>query len=242
MRPQHVPRINLRYWLGITLASVFGTNMGDLYAHDSGLAILPGLGVLGVLCAMVFIVEHFDTGARELYYWLVIIIIRSGATNIADYSAYRMRIPALALNAGLIIMLIVLAVLQRRTTTPEASPAARLPATGVIYWIAMLTAGVLGTVLGDVCEHSAGDGPAAVALAAVLAVVLWWRRRSVGPFYWLIVAVARTAGTAIGDWLAEDRTLNIGLPFSTLITGLLFVGLLYLWRPRGMTVTASDSL
>jgi uncharacterized membrane-anchored protein len=80
-----------------------------------------------------------------------------------------------------------------------------------------------------------------VALAAVLAAVLWWRRRSVGPFYWLIVAVARTAGTAIGDWLAENRALGIGLPFATLMTGLLFAGLLFLWRPRSMTATAGAS-
>jgi uncharacterized membrane-anchored protein len=238
MHPQHVPRINLRYWLGITLASVFGTNMGDLYAHESGLSILPGLGVLAVLCAVVFLVEHLDTGARELYYWLVIIIIRTGATNIADYTAYRLRVPELGLNAGLILMLVLLAVVQRRTTTPKESSAARLPATGGSYWVAMLTAGVLGTVLGDVCEHFFGKGLAAVALAAVLAAALIWRRGGIGPFYWLIVAVARTAGTAIGDWVAENRTLNIGLPFSTLMTGLLFVGLIVVWRPRSMPATA----
>ncbi len=46
----------------------------------------------------------------------------------------------------------------------------------------------------------------------------------------MIVAVARTAGTGIGDWLAENRTLNVGLTCSTLVTGLLFMGALLLWR------------
>ncbi len=30
MKPIHVPRIDNRYWLAILLASVFGTNIGDL--------------------------------------------------------------------------------------------------------------------------------------------------------------------------------------------------------------------
>jgi len=39
MKAIHVPRINARYWYAITLASVFGTNLGDSYSHDSGLGI-----------------------------------------------------------------------------------------------------------------------------------------------------------------------------------------------------------
>jgi uncharacterized membrane-anchored protein len=232
MRAQHLPKITLRYWSGITLASVFGTNLGDLYAHESGLGILAGLGVLAILCAVVFAVERVDDAAREIYYWLVIIIIRTGATNIADYTAYRLHVPEPVLNSGLIILLAGLAYAQSRPSIAAAAggSADRLPATGILYWLAMLTAGVLGTVLGDVCEHAFGEGAAAVALSIALIGVLLLRRQLVGSFYWLIIAVARTAGTAIGDWLAENRQLNIGLTYCTLMTGLLFVGILVLWR------------
>ena len=79
--------MNKRYWTAITLASVFGTNTGDLYAHESGLGIAKGLAVLALLIAVVFAIERFKHRRHEAYYWLVLILIRTGVTNIADYLA-----------------------------------------------------------------------------------------------------------------------------------------------------------
>ena len=50
--------------------------------------------------------------------------------------------------------------------------------------------------------------------------------------YWVIIGLARTAGTAIGDWIAESRIFNIGLPVATLIAAAGFVAVLLLWRPK----------
>ena len=101
----HTPRVDARYWTAITLASVFGTNMGDLYAHESGLGLVPGLAVLALLAAVVFVMERFEKFRHEAYYWLVIILISTGATNIADYLAFRLRVPPVALTLGLIALL-----------------------------------------------------------------------------------------------------------------------------------------
>jgi hypothetical protein len=86
--------------------------------------------------------------------------------------------------------------------------------------------------VGDICERAIGEGVAATrVLLAVLAAV---RKRAAQliALYWTTVAVARTAGTAIGDWLAENKLLYVGLTTSTLITGVLFVAVLTLWRSR----------
>ncbi len=48
--------------------------------------------------------------------------------------------------------------------------------------------------------------------------------------YWIAVAVARTAGTDIGDWLEESKVLHVGLPLSTLLSGTAFVAVLALWK------------
>jgi uncharacterized membrane-anchored protein len=234
MKQIHLPAINLRYWTGITLASVFGTNLGDLYAHESGLGLGIGLLVLLVLAGAGFVAERRDSRPHELWYWLVIILIRTGATNIADYLAFRLRLPSPALAIGLCVLL---AGLAWRThflagDRQRAVHGARaLPDTDAVYWLAMLTAGVLGTVAGDDASHLLGLKEAAVGLLGLLLVSLALiRNRWSIMAYWAVVAVARTAGTAVGDFLSESRSLHLGLARSTLLTGLAFVAVLVVWR------------
>ncbi len=231
----HTPRVDARYWTAITLASIFGTNLGDFYAHESGLSIGAGLAVLALLAAIVFVVERFETRRHEAYYWLVIILIRTGATNIADYLAGRVHIPPLPLTLGLIVLLCLFGWGTHRPARNNSKASQALPTTNAAYWLAMLTAGVFGTVEGDICSHLVGEGVASLGLAVLLAAVLLagrGRAAQVIALYWTTVAVARTTGTAIGDWLAENKMLPIGLSASTLITGIAFVAVLILWRSQ----------
>ena len=235
MQTRHVPTIDRRYWVGIAFASIFGTNLGDFYVHESGLGLGLGLLPLVILFAAAYRLEAQDGRAHEVYYWLAIIIVRTGATNIADYLAYRVRIPALLLTFGLAALVAVPAwsgsVPRARAHGDGASRT--LAKTNLTYWAAMLAAGVFGTVVGDVCSHRFGQGPASIGLATVLAVLLAAAKSGVETrvaVYWFAVALARTAGTCIGDWCAENRILHLGLPLSTLLTGTAFVAILMVWR------------
>jgi len=235
MQTQHVPKIDRRYWFGIVAASIFGTNLGDLYVHESGLGLGLGLLVLVALFAVIYWIETKDRMAREAYYWLAIIIIRTGATNIADYLAFRVRIPGLLLAGGLAALIAMLAwrvsVLPPPAGRDSTSPT--LARTNLTYWAAMLAAGVFGTVAGDICSHHFGQGPASIGLSVMLASLLVATRSRVSSdiaAYWCAVSLARSAGTCIGDWSAENRILHIGLPVSTLLTGTLFVAILIVWR------------
>jgi uncharacterized membrane-anchored protein len=238
MQTRHVPTINARYWAGITLASVFGTNMGDLYAHDSGLGLLGGLPLLLVLFLLIYAVERFDKRSHDAWYWLCIIVLRTGATNIADYAAGRrgLGIDRVTLSIGFGLLLALLAWwLGRVERRGEQSLLKTVPDTDAGYWVTMLTAGVFGTVLGDLCEHLFGDTPAAIGLALVLAVVLAAYRKfaySALAAYWLVIATARTTGTAIGDWLAESPIFHLGLPLCTALTGAALAMVLVLWPGR----------
>ncbi|WP_195763491.1 hypothetical protein [Duganella guangzhouensis] len=220
MKTVHIPAVNPRYWTAITLASICGTNLGDLYAHTTHLGIMQGLLILCVIAAAVFAAERADQRVHEAYYWLVILIIRTGATNIADYLAFRVHIPMPVLIVGLAAALAMLAWRTRRDAAT-----ASVPNTDAAYWIAMLIAGVFGTVSGDALSHLIGQGYASICLSLLLAAVLWWNPGA--GAYWLIVATARTAGTAIGDWLAENQLMNIGLPLCTLITVCVFASVLF---------------
>ena len=245
MQLRHVPTINARYWAGIALASVFGTNMGDLYAHNSGLGLLGGLPILLVLFLAVYVVERFDKGTHDAWYWVCIIILRTGATNIADYAAGRrgLHIDRLVLSIGFGVLLAVLAWWLGRTERKAGVDALKtVPTTNAGYWITMLTAGVLGTVLGDYFEHAVGDDAAMIGLAVALAAALLAYRKEGGlgllTAYWFTVAVARTAGTAIGDWLAENTHMALGLPISTAVSGAALALVLLLWPGKQTAATA----
>jgi uncharacterized membrane-anchored protein len=106
----------------------------------------------------------------------------------------------------------------------------------------MLVAGVFGTVFGDLCEHLMGEGIAALVLSAALALALLsYQRGALKPIhaYWLTIATARSTGTAIGDWLAEQSPLKLGLPLCTLLTGLILAAVLMFWRTRAPSGTAN---
>lgn len=236
MQIAHIPKVNARYWSAITFASLFGTNMGDLYAHEAHLGIVLGTSLLAILAAGVFLLERRDALPREIYYWLVIVVIRTGATNIADY--FKHILPWVLFGAILTGLLAVFAWLSfRGDARREAEAEARgMPDTGVAYWLAMLSAGVFGTFIGDVCSKLVGKGPASLGLGALLLVaLLTWRRNEAHRFwlYWVALAIARTAGTAMGDWLAENKILDIGLPISTLITGSILLLILVAWPRKG---------
>jgi uncharacterized membrane-anchored protein len=246
LKTTHTPRIDARYWTAITIASIFGTNMGDLYAHDSGLGLIGGVPILIALFLAVYVAERFDRMTHQVYYWLCIIIMRTGATNIADFMAGRhgWHIDRWLLSAALAVILAAFAVWAHRAHHAANGPEAgkTLPDTNPLYWAAMLTAGVFGTVLGDAVQHLIGQGVASIVLAIVLAGALLVYRKGVLPMalgYWLTVGVARTAGTAIGDWLAENKIIELGLPLATAITGVCFVTVLLLWRSRPKAVTGA---
>ena len=235
MQTRHVPTIDRRYWFGITFASIFGTNLGDFYAHESGLGLALGLLLLVLLFVATYLVEAKDRTAHETYYWLAIIVIRTGATNIADYLAFRVRIPPLLLAAALASTIAALAWRNaaRRVRVDLETSDPTLAQTNLTYWAAMLAAGVFGTVVGDVCSHRFGQGPAAIGLGVLLVALLVTaksRAASRVAVYWSAVALARTAGTCMGDWFAESKKLHVGLPLSTLLTGTAFVAILTLWR------------
>ena len=239
MHARHIPDINTRYWFAITLASVFGTNMGDLYAHESGLGLLGGLPVLAALFLAVFAVERVERYSHDAYYWLCIVILRTGATNVADYMAGRqgMHIDRVVLSAGFAVLLALFAWwLGRRNLKTTLNTLKAVPNTDSGYWVTMLVAGIFGTVFGDYLQHALGDDQATFGLAVVLGLVLLaYRKVQLGALavYWIVIAVARTAGTAIGDWLAESPHLGLGLPASTIMTGALLAAVLILGRSGG---------
>lgn len=239
MQKKHVPLLGPRYWTALCIASVFGANMGDFFAKNLGLGHVRGLPILAALLAAVFLIERRDRLVHQAYYWLAIIVVRTAATNLADFFAGDMKLGRGWVMLGLTILLaatVLLARFRARPADTQASGnATGLPATDAYYWTSMLIAGTLGTVAGDFSSFASGLGlqRSTITLCVLLGAWFYFGRGllRVTPYYWFSIVLVRAAGTAVGDFLAS-RSLGLGLPMSTLSTGVLFLVVLLLWRPR----------
>ncbi len=234
MRMESLPVIDRRYWVAISLASVFGANLGDLVSHDLHLGHWRGLPVLAALFALVLAGEHRRRFAGQAWYWLAIILLRTAATNLGDLATHDFRADPVVAMVCLLAVLIGFVAAGRRALADGPDGFVR-PAGDGWYWAAMLTAGTLGTVAGDYVagDLGLGSGWGTVVLGAVqLAVLLagagsGWRGKLA---YWGAIVAVRSMGTTLGDWLAFRHGAGLGLPVSTAVSGVLMVGVLVGWR------------
>ncbi|MBB5055414.1 putative membrane-anchored protein [Granulicella aggregans] len=241
MRSANVPTVDARYWSAITLASIFGCNLGDclsFYAHWNHWI---GLAPLAAIFALLVGGERRSTRATQAWYWTVVIVLRAAATNLADLATHTFEWPYVRVILGLtVLQILVIWPVLPRSLLPEGDPTNR-PATTGWYWLSLLTAGTLGTAIGDWSADALhlGTGYATIALGAIFAVVLLIGRESrwtTKSAFWSAIVAVRAAGTTAGDWMAFreepglSNGLNLGLPLSTALNCALFVGILLLWK------------
>ena len=234
MKQQHVPLLGPRFWAALCLASIFGANLGDFFAHDLGLGHISGLPFLTVAFALILLAERYDRAAHEIYYWLAIVVIRTAATNLGDLFAGDLKLPRPWVMAALVVLLaIAVALIRKRRLRMGVDRTREFLDANALYWIGMLLAGTLGTVMGDYVSHNLrlGDLYASAALSLPLALLFIIGSRGAIwslPFFWLTVVMVRADGTVVGDYFAGRQML--GLPLSTLVSGIVFVALLVAWR------------
>ena len=125
MRTRHVPRTGPRYWSALSVASVFGANMGDFVSHDLHGGHWRGLGPLALLFALILGAEarslrHAqavpESGWGEAYYWLAIVTLRTAATNLGDLATHDFHLSFPLTVAGLAMVLAALVALARRSS------------------------------------------------------------------------------------------------------------------------------
>lgn len=199
--------------------------------------------MLAALFALALVVERSDKRNHFNYFWFVIVVIRTAATNLGDISHdlqldLRWAISGWALLLTSVVTFWRSVYLSRRKANSAQSSS--IIVSNGYYWLSMLFAGALGTVIGDYTSFVLEFGPlrAAMALGCLLAIVAEMfrnhltRERINIACYWITVVLIRSAGTAAGDYFAHQ----LKLPVSTLLSGLAFVGLLTLWKRTPSTL------
>ena len=232
---RNLPNIDWRYWATLSVASVFGTNTGDFLSDNLHLGHLAGLPVLALVVAAIFVVERFSPRSSPIYFWATIITIRTAATNVGD----SFRDYGIGFNIAIPLCLILFSasvVWYQKTMRLHTGPTNVVRANPV-YWLCMLLAGVMGTLAGDFCGFALGLGTewAAVILSVIcLAMMVGGRQGKwyLPAYYWTLIWMIRSAGTSIGDSLANDV---LSLNSSTTVTGILFIALLFAFYRRTHT-------
>lgn len=232
MKPANVPPLDLRYWVALALASVFGANTGDFAAHDLHLGHALGLLPLAAIFAGIVFAERRTRSTTEAFYWFAIVTVRTAATNIGDLLNHDLRIETVLLLILLGGAFAMLALADRDALRPFGARDGASD-TGARYWATMLAAGVLGTVLGDYLADGLGldAGPAALIDGAALVLLVGLGRApgfGVKGMYWMTVIALRTLGTNVGDWMSD----GIGLGLATALSGIAFGAVVALWRPQ----------
>lgn len=248
LRYRSTPQIDLRYWVAISLASVFGCNLGDFVSLYLHLGHWVGLFPLAAAFIALVVCERRSVRASEGWYWAIVIVLRTAATNLADLATHTFGLPYPWVIAFL-ELLQVLVILPVGPRLSGAKAEASRPVADGWYWASLLTAGALGTAIGDgVAEDlhlGTGLGTLALGAFALLAIKLGapsgWSTKA---GYWLAIIAVRAAGTTAGDWLAFRDSgglvngLHLGLALSTGCTGGVFALTLLLWRPKSTASTA----
>ena len=214
------------------MASICGANMGDFVADGLGLSALRGLPMLALVFAAAAVIGQRSKWRSEGPYWLAILTVRTAATNLADLLVSRAGLGYAACAAGLTVLLA--AILLGRHGVQQTPSSGGLQDVDGSYWLAMLTAGTLGTVLGDGIGHvvppmTIGYPIAGLVTSLAVALLLGSRSRTgltSATGYWTAIVLIRTWGTNIGDIAAY----LLSLPVSLLLSGLLLTGLLVIWR------------
>ena len=229
-----VPAIGPRYWVSIMIASICGANMGDFIPDVLKLSDLGGLLMLALIFAVIVLANQWSRRGNEALYWLAILVVRAAATNLADLGIGRMHLDYITVSACLAALLVAILALRRASSLQPA--ACGLPRTNGLYWLAMLTAGTLGTVVGDGIGHvihpiTVGVPISAIIATGAVAFILRQKTRldmasAEAASYWAAIVAIRTWGTNFGDIAA----FFLSLPVSMMLSGLLLAGTLIVWR------------
>ena len=216
------------FWLAMFAASAFGTVLGDFWAEGLHLGLVLSFGTLIVITWLLIWGDRLKGRETEAFYWLAIIFLRAGATNVGDGLIH-----IFGLSFIVASLLTGLATLVTGFFTLPPSGRANSPLIDLRYWGAMGIGGVFGTVFGDLAAHTIGMFPALIMLGLALIVVIFVRG-ALAPTsmvgYWCVVLAERAAGTPAGDWFASRRGLGLGLPVALLCTGAALIAGLWLYQ------------
>lgn len=176
-------------------------------------------------------------------FWTIKVLATTLGETGGDTITMTMNLGYLIGTAIFLSALVILVTLQIRSK--QFHPA--------LYWATIVASTTAGTTMADFADRSLGigyTGGSTLLLACVLGTLaVWhWSQGSVSvdtvnnpkaeAFYWATITFSQTLGTALGDWVADEKGLGLGYEGGAIVFGiaLLLVAALYYWTKISHTV------
>lgn len=125
------PRVELFYWLTITLSQTLGTALGDWTADTGGLGYLGAAVVFGALLAVVAGLALWTRVNRVILFWAAFILTRPLGAVVGDFLDKPLDHGGLAFSrpvASAVLAVIILVLIVTLPQKPGVSPRAISPA------------------------------------------------------------------------------------------------------------------
>lgn len=225
-----VPELTVYFWIIKVLCTTVGETAAGLLKERAGLG-LTGVSVLmGVLLAVVLVVQFRTSVYRAGVYWTAVVLVSVVGMLVSDDVTDSMGV---SLGASTTVFAVVLAVVfvvwfrrERILSVHHIDTIGRES----FYWLAVLLAFALGTAAGDlVAERLAlGYWLSAVLFAAVIAAVaLAYFALGLDAVwsFWIVYVLTCPFGAFVGDYLSRS-TGDGGLGLGTVVTSALFLGVI----------------
>ncbi len=231
-----IAEITAIFWLCKIVATTLGETFGDFIAQTLDLGYVVGLGVTGVLLAVLLTAQLRARRYHPALFWAAIVGTTTAGTEISDFMDRTLNagylVGSLVLIAGL---LATLALWYRREGNLSVDPITSGRAE-TMFWIAVLFSNSLGTAFGDYLVEATGlgYGGSAIICSAVIAVVLalhYGRMMNEIALFWIAFIFTRPFGASFGDLLTKPLakggldlgTLNASLASLALIAGMVWL-------------------
>lgn len=163
--------------------------------------------------------------AVTLCFW----IIKIAATTLGETGGDAV---TMSMNLGYLTGTVIFAVLFALAVGAQIAATKFHP---YLFWAVIIATTTVGTTLADLLDRSLGIGYAGGASIMIVLLLttlgLWYRTlgsvsigdidsRKAEAFYWATILFSQTLGTALGDWVADDKGgLGLGYGGGALVFG-----------------------
>lgn len=213
--------LNLKFWVLIMIATTMGEILGNFISRDLGLGYVTGSIILissffsTVILTLSYKVQH------HLFFWILIILGNISGTDLADFITRSMGLGNL--NGSLLVLgILTLLLITLNFGKNKKKDTQYLGETiEVLFWLAILTSGSLGTTFGDFLSSDTSLGSAngtllILAILCILAFLALKTQFSKTLAYWLAIVSVHVIGATFGNYISKPEGLNLG----NIITGI----------------------